>query len=304
MAVRLTWTNNSSGHDGTYVYRSTSPMDPQALPAPIADLPAGSEEYVDGETSAYTYYYRVQDHEGGQLSAVSDPVQIVDGIIHAGDGDWASTTSGTLISTSAPAGVQVGDLLIAAVMHREALTPPSGWDLVVAAGPTAGAAPQTTALYSRVATSADVGASYDWAQASDNRMQAQVSAFRANQDLVVVDTASLTGVPASATNQFPLADIASQASGQIVVSACSVELHSGSGGSLAESQITPTDDWAGITPFTDSLPAVEARRLCAGWLRADAPQTHGGYLERAPNASLNPDQSHYASAAIIIGVAS
>lgn len=81
MAVRITHTNNSSGHDGTYVYRSTSPMDPQALPAPIADAPPVAQgatfEYIDTESLADgTYYYRTQDHEGGQVSAVSDEQSI------------------------------------------------------------------------------------------------------------------------------------------------------------------------------------------------------------------------------------
>ena len=44
MAVRITHTNNSQGHDGAYVYRSTSPMDPQALPAPICPAPLNEAE--------------------------------------------------------------------------------------------------------------------------------------------------------------------------------------------------------------------------------------------------------------------
>ncbi len=76
MAVRITHLNNSDGHDGTYVYRSTSPMDPQNLPAPIADAPAATGatfEYIDNDTlAAGTYYYRTQDHEAGQVSTVSD----------------------------------------------------------------------------------------------------------------------------------------------------------------------------------------------------------------------------------------
>ncbi len=62
MAVRITHINNSSGHDGTYVYRSTSPMDPQNLPAPIADEPPATGatfEYIDsGAADPGDYYYR------------------------------------------------------------------------------------------------------------------------------------------------------------------------------------------------------------------------------------------------------
>ncbi len=79
MAVRITHTNNSDEHDGTYVFRSTSPMDPQNLPAPIADeppvAPGATFEYIDSPADG-TYYYRTQDHEGGQVSAVSAEVSL------------------------------------------------------------------------------------------------------------------------------------------------------------------------------------------------------------------------------------
>lgn len=98
MSVRLTWTNISSGHDGTYVYRSTLTMDPQALPAPVADLPAGSEEYIDGGVSGGTRYYRVQDHEGGSVSLVSDEFTIEVPI------DWSSASVGDEIDGGIYAG--------------------------------------------------------------------------------------------------------------------------------------------------------------------------------------------------------
>lgn len=60
MAVRLTWGDTNSIEEGHRVYRSTSPIDPHALPAPLATLPAGSTEYVDSTVApSTTYYYRV-----------------------------------------------------------------------------------------------------------------------------------------------------------------------------------------------------------------------------------------------------
>lgn len=60
MAVRLTWGDTNSIEEGHRVYRSTSPIDPHALPAPLATLPAGSTEYVDSTAApSTTYYYRV-----------------------------------------------------------------------------------------------------------------------------------------------------------------------------------------------------------------------------------------------------
>ncbi len=88
MAVRITHQNNSDGHDGAYVYRSTSPMDPQNLPAPIADeAPAtgATFEYIDNTALADgTYYYRTQDHEAGSASVVSDEVSITLATDYAG----------------------------------------------------------------------------------------------------------------------------------------------------------------------------------------------------------------------------
>ncbi|WP_299231733.1 DUF1566 domain-containing protein [uncultured Halomonas sp.] len=80
MARRISWTNNSTGHDGTRIYRATAPMDPQALPAPLATVAAGTTEHIDGEELADgTYYYRVQDYSGQEVSAVSDEQSLLIG---------------------------------------------------------------------------------------------------------------------------------------------------------------------------------------------------------------------------------
>src|SRR5690554_7565963 len=96
MARRVSWTNNSSGHLGTYVYRAPT-LDPQNLPAPVATVDPVAQgetaEWIDAE--APYECYAVQDFDGqdmGTLSAevcVADPwdnVQIGDEI---GDGVYA-----------------------------------------------------------------------------------------------------------------------------------------------------------------------------------------------------------------------
>lgn len=78
MAVRITHTNNSDGHDGTFVYRSTGSMDPQDLPDPIVDSPpvalGAVFEYIDIDHFTGVQCYRTQDHEGGQLGTLSAEV--------------------------------------------------------------------------------------------------------------------------------------------------------------------------------------------------------------------------------------
>ena len=58
--VSLTWTDVCTFGQGYRVYRSTTPMDAGALPAPLATLAANATSYVDpGLTPGQTYYYRV-----------------------------------------------------------------------------------------------------------------------------------------------------------------------------------------------------------------------------------------------------
>ena len=77
MAVRLTWQDNNASEDGHKVYRSTSTMDPEALPAALDTLAADVTEYVDNTAVAgTTYYYRVSAYKGA-VEAVSDEVSIL-----------------------------------------------------------------------------------------------------------------------------------------------------------------------------------------------------------------------------------
>jgi hypothetical protein len=60
MGVRLTWRDLNYGETEHRVYRSTSTIDPQNLPAPLATLGAGVELYDDyTAVNGTTYYYRV-----------------------------------------------------------------------------------------------------------------------------------------------------------------------------------------------------------------------------------------------------
>lgn len=58
--VSLTWTDVCTFEQGFRIYRSTTPMDAGALPAPLATLAANATSYIDsGLTPGQTYYYRV-----------------------------------------------------------------------------------------------------------------------------------------------------------------------------------------------------------------------------------------------------
>ncbi len=75
MALRISWTNNSSGHTGTYVYRAET-IDPQNLPAPVATVDpvaqgATAEWVSNEELAAGDYDYAVQDFDGDDVGALS-----------------------------------------------------------------------------------------------------------------------------------------------------------------------------------------------------------------------------------------
>lgn len=89
MARRVSWTNNSSGHSGTYVYRAPT-LDPQNLPAPVATV----DPVAQGETAEwiddFTGYecYAVQDFDGQGVGALSDEVCVSNPYASATVGDY------------------------------------------------------------------------------------------------------------------------------------------------------------------------------------------------------------------------
>lgn len=73
MTVRLEWVDNSGAEDGYRVYRSEEPLSVDALPAPIATLPADTEVYDDSTvTPGVTYYYRVVAYTNGPIGVSSE----------------------------------------------------------------------------------------------------------------------------------------------------------------------------------------------------------------------------------------
>lgn len=68
-AIVLRWYNrNILDIDGTNIYRSTSPMDPNNLPEPYAVVEGGKSAYVDHGTELYQeYYYRIGVVHNGEV---------------------------------------------------------------------------------------------------------------------------------------------------------------------------------------------------------------------------------------------
>lgn len=84
--------------------------------------------------------------------------------------------SGTSVALAAPAGAVAGDLLLATVFHRSAVTPPAGWALVGSTGaftPDGGANNYWTDIYAKTAEAADLAGPTTFTQASSGAIVGQ-----------------------------------------------------------------------------------------------------------------------------------
>lgn len=101
-----------------------------------------------------------------------DPV----GFVAASDTTYGS---GLSLSQTVPAEAEIGDLALAFVMHRDTLTPPSGWVLVASEGASVSTSTGTHSLsvYKRVLESGDSGSSFEWDQSTSQRLGIQILVF-------------------------------------------------------------------------------------------------------------------------------
>lgn len=173
---------------------------------------------------------------------------------------------------------EVGDMIIAAVMHRSALTPPTGWTLVESATTTytaGGGGTQTLSLFSRVAEIGDSGSTTTWTQASSVRISVHIQTFRSSvRTLSVVDFAS-SNVDNTADNSIPTAIASATGDGQIGVAfATSVFVDT-----FLPTYLTLTMD-AGADQTTSAIPVfIDANRLCGGYALLDLSEDTSGLVE-------------------------
>lgn len=124
MNVKLTWTDLNTDETGHRIYRSSSPMDTQALPPPVAELGPDITEWEDTDTPVdQVVYYIVSAVRGAEeafseevLVNTSSPVEFVGATF---SGYFNGVTS---VSVMTPPETQVGDLIVGIVGHRSALT--------------------------------------------------------------------------------------------------------------------------------------------------------------------------------------
>lgn len=104
--------------------------------------------------------------------------------------------SGTIYATTTsqiqtiPASVEEGDLLLAFIMHRSALTPAADWLLVASATTSAIDITQYTSVYKRIALSGDAGGSTTWSQAASARLAVHIQAYRRGGGCNVINSST------------------------------------------------------------------------------------------------------------------
>jgi subtilisin family serine protease len=137
--------------------------------------------------------------------------------------DVAGTTDVTSIDLDFDADTQANDLVLAFITHRDTLTVPSGWSLVVSqqCSTVNTSITQYMSVYSKTYQSGD-GSSVTWIQASSERMQGVVVTIRGSSTPVVKSNA--TGqYDASSTDPglHPVQPVTATADNQIAFSASS-----------------------------------------------------------------------------------
>lgn len=166
---------------------------------------------------------------------------------------YVTATSQTV---SIPAQVEVGDLLLAWVMHRENLTPPSGWTLVRNATCSAtGLARHDLSVYSRIAIGGDAGASTAWTQATSARLAVHIQAFR-RVSIATVGSSSSQENNITAGGDVSFSSISASSNGLVVVH----------GASQVVSNASPTATTVSISAGTLTTPSsVADNRLFVGY---------------------------------------
>ena len=261
--ARCTWTA-VSGVDGYNVYLKSNGEFVKQNNELITDTVYDIENLEDGNYEAYATSVLNNVESDASNTKVfevdtSTPVTYVDASLL--DIQASSTTSTVQI----PNDVAEGDYLVLHVVHRSALTAPSGWTVLV--GPTTPVDfnQMQTVLY-RVAETGDGGTNVTSTQASSGRMLSHIQAFR-SEGIISVIASEITQ---SESEGLSLPTLTATGAGQMAVVSMSNVFAATSG----TTTLTPPTGYTGTTPAT-----VEQNRLgCAYKALSDAEQISGRFV--------------------------
>lgn len=208
--VRLTWKDRKLVEDGVNIYRGTAPIDPGALPAPLASVPVGREVYEDKTvTAGTTYHYHVAPFDGSEVgTGAADSVAAVEELprlLYHTEPRGTDATQ-TSISDKVPQ-CRAGDLLVAVGFRRSAFTStPAGW--TNAGAPPNGSFDQWSFAFWKIADGSESGQTLTFTQTSAGRLGLMILVFRHDSKAIVVSspaqqraaTGSVDATPLTVTN--------------------------------------------------------------------------------------------------------
>lgn len=144
----------------------------------------------------------------------------------------AGSTTTYVVATSQnvniPTQAQVGDLLLAWVMHRSNLTPPSGWVLVRNETCSAAGTRHDLSLYLRTAITGDGGASTTWGQEASTRLAVHIQVFRRGS-IAAVGNSGAQETNVSTSVSLPFSAISASTNGLLVAHGASQAIASTGG---------------------------------------------------------------------------
>lgn len=207
--VRLTWKDRKLVEDGVNIYRGTAPIDPGALPAPLASVPVGREVYEDKTvTAGTTYHYHVAPFDGSEVGAgAADSVAAAEEVprfLYATQ-QYTLAVLGTTLSLELP-DCKAGDLLVLFGLRRSDFTSvPAGWTQGPVPANSPNASAQWTFAMWKIADGSEPGTTVTLVQTSATRLSASVAVIRHDSkpiNVTALGTARFTGGPGTNALSF------------------------------------------------------------------------------------------------------
>lgn len=189
----------------------------------------------------------------------SAPVEDTPEFVATSETPFVTATS---VSVTIPAAIQAGDLLVAAIMHRTALSSvPAGWALVENIKGVSDPFNQELSVYAKVAGAGDPGSTFTASTGQSLRMSCNVCGFRASAPLAVLSSAQRRSTPSDGKILIP-----GMLVGDSIVAAYSAAASSYASTTALNTFVCPSG-FTQITPSTSNDTANQIR-LGAAWRHA------------------------------------
>ncbi len=207
--VRITWKDRKLAEDGVKIYRGTSPIDPQALPSPLASVAVDRGVYEDKTANAgTTYHYHVAPFDSAEVGAGAAANTVVTEevprVLYVTQ-QYTLATLGTTLSLDVP-DCKAGDLLVLFGLRRSAFTStPAGWTMGPVPANSPNAAAQWTFAMWKISNGTEAGTTITLQQTDSTRLSASIAVIRHDSKAISVTslgTARFTGAPGNNALSF------------------------------------------------------------------------------------------------------